>query len=146
MPRYKGSKEEVLALGAFVKLMRASDSVASDVHKELTSTKLSISQFGILEALHHLGPMSQKDIARKILKSAGNITMVIDNLEKRGLVIRQKNLHDRRSYTVSLTKEGCQLIAEIFPLHAKKIQERMSLLSAEELKTLGYLLKKLKQA
>ena len=83
MPRLAELKQEVVALGTFVKLMRAAESVSADVHKEIGEAGLSISQFGILEALYHLGPMSQKEIGAKILKSAGNITMVIDNLEKR---------------------------------------------------------------
>ena len=145
MTNFKGTKQEVLALGTFVKLIRASESVSSDVHRPLADTKLSVSQFGILEALYHLGPMCQKDIAQKILKSAGNITMVLDNLEKQGLVVRERSSQDRRYYEVKLTDKGNELIARIFPDHAEKIRERMSLLSAEELKTLSRLLRKLKQ-
>ena len=144
MTKFKGTKQEVSALGAFVKLMRASESVSSDVHRQLAYTKLSMSQFGILEALYHLGPMCQKDIARKILKSAGNITMVIDNLEKRDLVVRGRSAQDRRYYEVSLTDKGNELISEIFPDHAIRVRERMSSLSSGELKKLSRLLKKLK--
>ena len=145
MTGFKGSKDEVATLGAFVKLIRASESVSADVHRHLAGTRLSVSQFGILEALHHLGPMYQKDIARKILKSAGNITLVIDNLQKRNLVTRQRSSEDRRYCKISLTEKGRLLIAEIFPGHAAGIKKRMSLLSAEELKILSRLLKKLKQ-
>lgn len=145
MIKFKGTKQQSRALDAFVKLMRASEAVSSDVHRQLAFTKLSVSQFGILEALFHLGPLCQKDIARKLLKSAGNITMVIDNLEKRGLVVRQRSSEDRRYYLVSLTENGTDLISKIFPDHADRIRQRMSLLSAEELKTLSRLLKKLKR-
>lgn len=145
MARFKGTKQEVSALGAFVKLMRASESISSDVHRQLADSRLSVSQFGILEALYHLGPMCQKDIAGKILKSAGNITMVVDNLEKRGLVVREKSSVDRRIHRISLTDKGSLLIAEIFPDHAKRIRERMAVLSTEELKELSRLLKKLKR-
>ena len=145
MTRFKGTKQEVSALGALVKLMRASESVSSDVHRQLADFRLSVSQFGILEALYHLGPMCQKDIAEKILKSAGNITMVVDNLEKRGLVVREKSSVDRRIHRIRLTGKGNLLIAEIFPDHAKRIRERMAVLSAEELKELSRLLKKLKR-
>lgn len=144
MSRFKGTKQEVLALGTFVKLSRASESVSSDVHRQLADSRLSVSQFGILEALYHLGSMCQKDIAGKILKSAGNITMVIDNLEKRGLVAREKNIQDRRYYTVNLTGKGNALIASIFPAHVDRIKKRMSRLSPEELKILSKLLRKLK--
>lgn len=143
MKRLTELKQEVVALGTFVKLMRAAESVSADVHKEIGEAGLSISQFGILEALYHLGPMSQKEIGAKILKSAGNITMVIDNLEKRKLVARIRGETDRRSYRVSLTDKGEHLIKSIFPLHSRRINNRMSVLTVDEQKALGVLLKKL---
>lgn len=145
MRRLTELKQEVVALGTFVKLMRAAESVSADVHKEIGEAGLSISQFGILEALYHLGPMSQKDIGRKILKSAGNITMVLDNLEKRQLAVRNRSEEDRRYYQVSLTDKGENLIKTIFPLHSRRITNRMSALTGDEQKTLGGLLKKLGQ-
>ncbi len=51
---------------------------------------LTESQFGVLDSLFHLGPMKQKEIGKKILKSGGNITMVINNLEKRGIGSEKK--------------------------------------------------------
>ena len=143
MRRLTALKQEVVALGTFVKLMRAAESVSVDVHKEIGEAGLSISQFGILEALFHLGPMSQKEIGAKILKSAGNITMVIDNLEKRKLVVRNRGEADRRYYRVSLTEKGEGLIKTIFPLHSRRISKRMSALTVDEQKALGVLLKKL---
>jgi len=143
MRRLAELKQEVVALGTFVKLMRAAESVSADVHKEIGDAGLSISQFGILEALFHLGPMSQKEIGAKILKSAGNITMVIDNLEKRKLVVRTRGETDRRSYRVSLTEKGEGLIKAIFPLHSRRINNRMSVLTVDEQKALGVLLQKL---
>ena len=135
--------DETVALDTFIKLMRATEAVSSDVHRDLVQAGLSISQFGVLEALYHRGPMSQKDLAGKILKSAGNITMVINNLEKRGLVSRDKSSEDRRSYRISATPSGKALIAALFPAHADRIAKRMSTLRRPEQKTLGRLLKKL---
>ncbi|NUO15561.1 MAG: MarR family transcriptional regulator, partial [Planctomycetaceae bacterium] len=84
---YQGSESEVRALNVYIKLMRASESVTARLSAFLQSTEgLTVSQFGILEALYHLGPLNQSQIGEKMLKSGGNITTVIDNLEKRGLV------------------------------------------------------------
>jgi len=138
--------EKSIALATFIKLMRATESVSSDVHRELSAAGLSISQFGILEALHHRGTMSQKQLAAKILKSAGNITMVINNLEKRGLATRERCAEDKRSCLVSLTPRGKKLIADIFPAHAERIRERMTRLTTKEQKLLGDLLRKLGQS
>lgn len=111
-----------------------------------TLGNLTISQFGVLEALYHLGPMCQNDLAGKILKSSGNMTMVIDNLEKRSLVTRQRNPDDRRMVTVSLTKNGVDLIERILPEHVAAITDEMKILSPEEQIQLGELCRKLGKA
>ena len=140
---YHGTKDEVRALNAYVKLMRASESVSARIHTHLAEMGLTISQFGVLEALYHIGSMSQAEIAKKILKSAGNMTMVIDNLEKRGLVKRERKPEDRRYYAVQLTAEGKKLIGSIFPRHAGKIVEAMSAITRTEQEALGHLCRKL---
>ena len=141
--KHQGSIDEVKALDAYIKLMRASNTVTARVHRHLSGARLSVSQFGVLEALHHLGPMSQNTIAAKILKSGGNITTVIDNLEKRDLVERRRLLEDRRVVMVHLTEKGHQLIAELFPRHVRVIVEEMRTLSQSEQDQLGRLCRKL---
>ena len=105
------------------------------------SSRLTSSQFGVLEALHSLGPLCQKDISQKILKSGGNITMVIDNLEKRQLVKRVRDLQDRRKFIIELTDEGKALIEKVFPVHAQIAEELFAVLSMDELEELGQMLK-----
>lgn len=140
---YKGPKDEVRALNAFVKLVRASESVSARIHRHLADASLTVSQFGVLEAIHHLGPLSQSEIAKKVLKSTGNITLVIDNLEKRDLVKRERQEEDRRYYAIRLTTRGRKLISGIFPRHAAKIMEEMRALSSAEQEALGNLCRKL---
>ncbi|HKS29943.1 MAG TPA: MarR family transcriptional regulator [Pyrinomonadaceae bacterium] len=130
------------ALDAYIKLMRAAESVSARLAPGLASAGLTVSQFGALEALYHLGPLCQRDLGRKILKSGGNITMVVDNLEKRELVERVRGESDRRYITVSLTKQGRKLIGELFPRHAGAIREEMCVLSDAELEKLGSLCKR----
>lgn len=142
----KTDSKQTAALDTFIKLMRAAESVSSDVHRDLAASGLSVSQFGILEALHHRGSMSQKELAEKILKSAGNITMVINNLEKRGLALRERCRADKRSCIISLTPRGESLITDIFPAHAARITKRMAALTAGEQRRLADLLKKLGRA
>ncbi|WP_136806124.1 MarR family winged helix-turn-helix transcriptional regulator [Desulfosediminicola flagellatus] len=143
MAKKQGKSLESTALSTFMKLLRCSESVANDVHRHLGNRGLTVSQYGILEALYHLGPLCQKDLAQKILKTAGNITTVICNLEKRGLVARNRVSDDRRFYSVALTEEGENLIKDLVPVHQHHIIERMSELTLEEQEHLGILLKKL---
>jgi MarR family 2-MHQ and catechol resistance regulon transcriptional repressor len=139
---FLGNNKEVRALSTYVKLMRAAESITARVHKHLSSVGLTVSQFGVLETMHHLGPLSQKDLGQKILRSSGNITMVIDNLEKRRLVQRERDTSDRRFFIVHLTDEGQKLIRKIFPSHAALITNEMSVLNATDQKILGDLCKK----
>ena len=131
------------ALNTYTKLMRAAESVTGRVNRCMTAANLTISQFGVLEALHHKGPLCQRDIATKILKSTGNITLVIDNLEKRNLVRRERDAGDRRYFTILLTEEGAALIAKVFPeVEAAIVVEMMTLTEGEQ-EQLGSLCKKL---
>ena len=131
------------ALNTYTKLMRAAESVTTRVHRVLAAPKLTISQFGVLEALYHKGPLCQKDIATKILKSTGNITLVIDNLEKTGLVRRERDCEDRRYVTVHLTEAGLKLITTVFTDVEASIVTEMASLSESEQEALGDLCKKL---
>ena len=139
-------KEQQLILNTYTKMMRATESVTSRMHKHLKLQNLTVSQFGVLEALYHLGPLSQRDIGKKILKTSGNITMVVDNLEKRHLVKREKDITDRRVIIVRLTDEGYRLIHKIFPVHAEIAERVFTALDTQEIKQLGRLLKILGKA
>lgn len=131
------------ALNSYTKLMRAAESVTNRTSRTMGEANLTISQFGVLEALHHKGPLCQRDIASKILKSSGNMTLVIDNLEKRQLVRRERDTNDRRYFTIRLTDEGKTLIADVFTRVEAAIVQEMSVLSEEEQQTLGRICKKL---
>ena len=93
---YQGTKAEKIALCAHINLIRAAESVMSRIEHIFSQCGLTESQFGVLEVLLHLGPLCQRELGQKILKSSGNITMVVDNLEKQGLVLRQRDNRDRR--------------------------------------------------
>ena len=132
-----------LALNTYTKLVRAAESVTNRASRLMTEAGLTISQFGVLEALFHKGPLCQRDLGAKILKSTGNITLVIDNLEKRNLVRRERDSEDRRYLTVHLTEEGTGLIAQAFAKVEASICTEMSSLTPTEQDHLGSLCKKL---
>jgi MarR family 2-MHQ and catechol resistance regulon transcriptional repressor len=131
------------ALNTYTKLMRAAESVTSRVSRTMAAADLTISQFGVLEALLHKGPLCQRDIAAKILKSTGNITLVIDNLEKRALVRRERTIVDRRYLNIQLTGQGLELIRHVFAEVEAAIVAEMQVLTNDEQEALGVLCKKL---
>jgi MarR family transcriptional regulator, 2-MHQ and catechol-resistance regulon repressor len=141
--QYQGTQTEKDALDAYIKLSRAAESVENRVNNHLKDYGLTWSQFGVLEALFHLGPLHQQDLAVKILKSSGNLTLVIDNLVKRGLVERERDQCDRRFITVCLSESGRQLISNIFPDHVTHVVEVVGVLTPAEQQQLALLCRKL---
>jgi MarR family 2-MHQ and catechol resistance regulon transcriptional repressor len=141
--KYQGTTEEVLALDAFVKFVRAYDTVTARLEKQNTVGDLSNSQFGTLEMLYHLGPLTQKDIGQKLLVSKSNVVTVIDKLEERGYARRQRSLEDRRCVFVHLTEDGREKVMQVLPVHVGAITSEMNNLTADEQKELGRLCRKL---
>ena len=143
---FKGSKQEVRALNAFINLARASESLMARMSLQFESDGLTTGQFGILEALLHLGPMCQKTLAEKLLRSGGNITLVVDNLEKHGWVRRERQKDDRRKILVHLTPQGRRVISEMVPRHVKAIVKEMQRLEPGEQESLRRICRKLGRA
>ena len=140
---FKGSNKEIKTLNAFIKLVRSVESLNSAQSKSLAKENLTISQFGVLEALLHLGSLNQREIGKRLLKSGGNITLVIGNLEKRGLVKRKADTKDRRAVIVNLTAKGRRFIEEYFPKHLALLVQEFSVLTDEEKDTLASICKKI---
>jgi len=140
---FKGRRDTVRALSAYINFMRASDSLGSRMSAHLEAEGLTIGQFGVLEALLHLGPMCQRTLGKKLLRSGGNITFVVDNLEKHGWVRRERFESDHRMMMIHLTPAGRELIAALFPKHAKAIKDELSRLTPTEQETLRRLTRKL---
>lgn len=143
---YRGKAADVRALDGYIKLMRAALTVQSLLDRRLAEHGVTESQFGTLEALYHLGPLCQRDIGKKLLTSGGNITLVIDNLEKRGLVKRVRSEEDRRFIGVHLTPAGRRTVDEILPGHVREIARLFGALTADEQERLASLCRKLGRA
>jgi MarR family transcriptional regulator, 2-MHQ and catechol-resistance regulon repressor len=129
---YKGSAKAVRALNAHINLERAANTVAAQLTAQLDPQGLTISQFGTLEVLYHLGPLCQNEIAQKLLRSGGNMTLVINNLEKQGWVRRVRQGDDRRLIRVHLTPKGRREIARVIPGHVNAIIKTMSPLTVRD--------------
>ncbi len=132
-----------LALSMWVKLARAHDTFDHRTAENIRSFGLTQAQFGALECLGHLGPMMIGELTRKQLVSGGNMTVVINNLAKEGLVRRTVKATDRRSVQVSLSPKGRRLFERIFTAHAEYVTSLASVLTEQEQTELSRLLKKL---
>ena len=141
--KYQGSESEIRALDAYIKLTRAAQTVLDRTNRHLADHGLTTSQFGVLEALHHLGTLSQIDVARKLLLSTANITTVMQNLEKVGYIRRERDPRDQRVVRASITEAGQALVEKIMPAHVETIVADMSGLTPDEQETLAALCRKL---
>lgn len=140
---YSGTRAELRTLDTFIKLTRCTNSLLARLAERQTVGNLTYSQFAVLEALYHLGSMTQGEISGKVLKSGSNITTVIDNLERGGLVRRERHDKDRRVIYVHLTEAGRKKVEAVLPNHVSALVEEFSVLKAGEQETLANLCKKL---
>ncbi|MBL1215224.1 MAG: MarR family transcriptional regulator [Ignavibacteriae bacterium] len=143
IPKIDYGEKANLALDTWVKLARAYSSLNKKSLENIRAFGLTQPQFGVIEALGHLGPMKIGVLCAKMLVSGGNMTLVLDNLEKLGLIERVHSKEDRRAIVIQLTKKGDSLFKKIFSNHAVFISELMGVLDEKEQKELGKLLKKL---
>lgn len=144
MTARQGRKAAVArALDTFIKLLRATDTVRARLERHLAARGLTPTQFGILEALYHIGPLNQRDVGRKLLLSKGNITIVVRHLARRGLITRRAHPADGRQSILHLTPPGRALMRAFFPTHAAAITRELAPLTAAEQGELGRLCRKL---
>lgn len=139
----KYGKKIDLALTTWVKLARAFSSFNKKSIESIRTFGLTQPQFAVIEVIGHLGPLKVGEICNKMLVSGGNMTLVLDNIEKLGYIERVHSKEDRRAILIQLTPLGKNLFDEVFKNHAEHVTKLMSVLSIEEQKTLGELLKKL---
>lgn len=140
---FAGSRAEMRTLDTFIKLTRCTNSLLARLAGRNTIGDLTYSQFAVLEALYHLGPMTSGEVSAKVLKSGSNLTTVIDNLERADLVRRERDSADRRVIRIHLTEAGSRRLESVLPGHVAALVDEFKVLSAGEQETLGELCKKL---
>lgn len=137
-------KENELDLSTLVVFTRAEHTIHRIEYKTIKQSGLTIAQFGVLEALYNKGDLRICELIEKTLSTSGNITVVIKNLEKDGLIKKKLDPKDKRSCIISITEEGKSIIEDILPNHIKNIKEIFEILTEDEKKTLKTILKKFK--
>lgn len=120
------------SLKLWVVLARAYQAIGRQISLDIAEHGLTVTEFGILEALHHKGPLLLGEIQKKVLVTSGGITYLVDRLVAKGLVRREECPTDRRARFAVLTPAGTRLIARIFPDHAERIHDVVGGLTARE--------------
>lgn len=120
------------SLRLWVIFSRAYAAIGARAQADVARHGLTLAEFGVLEALHHKGPLLLSEVKEKILVSNAGVTYLVDRLEKRGLVERRRCDRDRRAYYAHLTAEGSAFVESIFPEHAAAITEAFAVLTDDE--------------
>ncbi len=139
----KYGKKVDSSLKMWLKLNRAYLTFHKLAADDIRSYNLTEPQFSVIECLGHKGQMTLGELTKKHFVSGGNMTVVVDNLEKEGLVERNRSLDNRRQIFANLTPKGKKLFNQIFIKHAEYITSLASVLTEKEQLDLGMLLKKL---
>lgn len=127
-------------------LARCHRALALSIERSIASLGLCLSDFMVLEALLHKGPLTISEIQAKVLLASGSMTAAVDRVESRGLAVRKTTPTDRRARLLELTPEGRRLIRAAFLEHARHLEEFMSILSPREKQQMYGSLKKLGQS
>jgi len=136
-------ERSALALRLWVVLARAGAAVGALSNADIARHGLTPSEFSILEALYHKGPLLLGELKRKILVSSGGVTYLVDRLTEQGLAERRDCPGDRRARYAALTPRGESLMRSIFPEHAQAITRAAAGLTEQEQRTAIRLLRKL---
>jgi MarR family 2-MHQ and catechol resistance regulon transcriptional repressor len=141
-------KSELLTGGSgvhvFLVLWKAASAVQGYAEESISELQMCGSDFAVLEALLHKGPLPVNEIGKKVLLTSGSITVAVDRLETKGLVERRAHGTDRRARIVHLTKEGRKLITRLYADHAADMERLASTsLNRKERETLIRLLKQI---
>ncbi|MEC2075344.1 MarR family winged helix-turn-helix transcriptional regulator [Metabacillus fastidiosus] len=130
------------ALNLFKTFARAFKSISEHSIRDSKEHGFNPTEFAVLELLFTKGPQKLQQIGSRLLLVSGNVTYVIDKLEKNEFIYREQDPKDKRSVYAKLTEKGQQYLSEIYPIHAVRIARAFSGLTAEEQEELMKLLKK----
>lgn len=124
-------------------LWKAHKAVEAVDKDSIAATGLGLSDFAVLEAILHKGPLPVNTIGKKVLLTSGSISTAVDRLTQKGLVNRRRDPDDGRVFRVELTGKGRRVISEAYRRHSRNLEAAAEVLDPEERRTLIRLLKKL---
>jgi MarR family 2-MHQ and catechol resistance regulon transcriptional repressor len=116
----------------WVALSHCYRAMSSLIERSFAETSLSLTDFMLLEALMHKGPLTITEIQASALLATGSMTAAVDRLEAKGLIVRTLSKKDRRARVLELTREGKAVISAAFQQHRENLKQWMSVLSADE--------------
>lgn len=124
-------------------LFRTHQNILEKVKESIKDFDINVNEFHALEALYHKGKLTTQALCDTVLVPGSSMTYVVDQLEKKGLVVRLKDEKDRRINYVMLSPKGLNDTEIIYNKHYEEMRKRFDKLTSEEEVTLQNLLKKI---
>ncbi len=141
--KHPAGQDDLSGVHLWLVLWKAGRAVEANAQRSIARYGMVMSDFGVLEALLHRGPLSAKQLGAKVLLTSGSITAAVDRLAARGLARRHGDLTDRRACIVRLTATGKRLIKRAFAQHRAEMEAALAEFSVEERRALLPLLRRL---
>ncbi len=139
-------EEADLSMRVWIQLLRSYNKIRAKEQKYIQDFGLTMMQFQVLEVLYHRGDLNISAITKLAMSTPGNITVVVRNLKKEGYIEAIEDVKDKRVSILSISTKGKEIIEELFPNHAKNIQEWFSVFTNDEKETMFKLLRKLQKS
>jgi MarR family transcriptional regulator, 2-MHQ and catechol-resistance regulon repressor len=143
MTKPNQSERDTSGIHLWLVLWKAQKALERHATRNIETAGICRSDFGVLEALLHKGPLPVNALGAKVLLTSGSITTAVDRLEGRELVERRGDAADRRARIVHLTAAGRNLIRKLFAKHEEAMEKAASGLAPEERVAMIGLLRKL---
>ncbi len=137
-----------LPLRTWLRLLTCTNRIEAIIRARLRAEfDTTLARFDVLAALDAAGAdLSMGALSARLMVTSGNVTGLIDAMERDGLVRRMRHPHDRRSTLIGMTAEGRALFARMAPAHARWIEAAMAGLSRQEARQLWEVLGHLKRS
>lgn len=138
-----GATQKTEATHVYLVLWKTYRAMFAKYEESRGNLGLGDSDFRVLEALLHKGPLPVNVIGEKVDLTTGSITTAVDRMEAKWLVVRKNHPEDRRVRIVELTPKGRRLIEKAYSQHEAVMERAMKHLSRENRVELVDLLKRL---
>lgn len=138
----RDTRQALTGVHLWLLMWKSTRALEMQARRSVEATGMCLSDFGVLEALLHKGPLLVSALGRKVLLTSGSMTAAVDRLERLRLVERKTAGADRRARVVHLTETGTVLIQRVFEGHVRDMERAFSCLGAAERRTLAALLRK----
>jgi MarR family 2-MHQ and catechol resistance regulon transcriptional repressor len=145
MATHYGQKA-ALSMKTWMQVFRTYNKIRAKELAYIQSYDLTMPQFQVLEVLYHKGDLNIGSITKLTMSTPGNITVVVKNLKRDGLIVSLQDENDKRASILTITQKGKAIIEKVFPQHAKNFETYFNVLNNEELETLYTLLNKLQKS